>query len=119
MTTKLLTFYDFVRVSAAPRARAKASLRLTRSRWASSAAAGSLFSRTPDTRHLPRLRAPLECRWQIDPMTGALTARWVDPSKSASARAEPEPIGSRRCVRRSRQAARGLSVRSHDARLAA
>jgi hypothetical protein len=113
MTTKLLTFYDFVRVGAAPRARAKA--------YSRGAAAGPLFSRTPDTRHIPRLRAPLECRWQIDPMTGALTARWVDPSANASARAdvEPEPIGSRRCVRRSHLAARGLSVRSHDARLAA
>jgi hypothetical protein len=113
MTTKLLTFYDFRRVGAAHRARAKA--------YSRGAAAGSLFSRTLDTRHIPRLRAPLECRWRIDPMTGALTARWVDPSisPSASADVEPEPTGSRRSVRRPRQAARGLAARSHGARLAA
>jgi len=112
MTTNLLTLYDVARACAAPRARTKAYR---------GAATGSLFSRPADTRHLPRLRARLECRWRIDPATGALTARWVDLSISASAGAdvEPEPTGSRRCVRRSRQAASGLAACSPAARLAA
>jgi hypothetical protein len=70
MTTKLLTFFDSGTLSAAPRA------------------CVSRFSRAPeeplfraaDTRHIPRLRTPLECRWQIDPVTGALAAFWVDAS---------------------------------------
>jgi len=30
------------------------------------------------------LRKPLECRWRIDPKTGALSAVWFDPTNSAA-----------------------------------
>jgi hypothetical protein len=76
MTTKLLNFYDFARVAAAPFARANECSR---------GAAGASLSPAADTRHIPRLRAPVECRWQIDPATGALQARWVDPSADRGA----------------------------------
>ena len=36
-------------------------------------------------RYVPRLHAPLECRWRIDPMTGALSAFWQDPSANPRA----------------------------------
>src|SRR5205807_3490668 len=29
-----------------------------------------------NSRHVPRLHAPLECRWRIDPMTGTTIAPW-------------------------------------------
>jgi hypothetical protein len=68
-------------------------------------------------RYVPRLHAPLECRWRIDPMTGALFAVWLGPSADARAKApvEQEPIDARRSVSRSRQAPRGYPA----ARLAA
>jgi hypothetical protein len=78
MTAKLLKFNGFARVAAAPFARANEYSR---------GAAGASFSRAADTRHIPRLRAPLECRWQIDPATGALQARWVDPATDRGAHA--------------------------------
>jgi hypothetical protein len=55
------------------------------------------------------LRAPLECRWRIDPVTGALSAFWLDPNAIAGTRAavESEIIGARRWFAQSRQAARG------------
>ncbi len=76
------------------------------------------FTRTPartsyfpaaNIRYVPRLHAPLECRWRIDPMTGALSAVWRDPSADARAVApvEQEPIDARRWFAQSRQAGRG------------
>ena len=85
------------------------------------------FTRTPartsyfpaaNIRYVPRLHAPLECRWRIDPMTGALSAAWRDPSADARAVAPVEqrthrrptmvrPITSGR-ARRCRPAACGL-----------
>jgi hypothetical protein len=75
------------------------------------------FSRTPartsyfpaaNICYVPRLHAPLECKWRIDPMTGALSAVWRDPSADACARAaEPEAIDARRWLSRSRHAPRG------------
>jgi hypothetical protein len=65
MTTKILAFYDFIGMVAASRVRA---------------AAEATYSRPPDTRHIPHLRTPLECRWQIDQMTGVITACWIDSS---------------------------------------
>jgi hypothetical protein len=32
----------------------------------------------------PPLRTPLECRWDDDPMTGCLSAHWVDRSADVS-----------------------------------
>jgi len=62
-------------------------------------------------RYVPRLHAPLECRWRIDPVTGALSAFWLDPSADscATVAAEPEAIDARRWVSRSRHAAARLS----------
>ena len=56
-------------------------------------------------RYVPRLHAPLECRWRIDPMTGALFAVWLDPSAGAGTReaAGPETIDARRWFSQSRQ----------------
>jgi hypothetical protein len=81
MTSKFLNFYDFAWVAAPPFARANEY---------SSSAVGALSSRAADTRHIPRLRAPLECRWQIDPATGALLARWIDPATDRGTRASGE-----------------------------
>ena len=60
-------------------------------------------------RHVPRPHAPLECRWRIDPMTGALSAFWLDPSANTRAVApvEQEPVDARRWFAQSPQAARG------------
>jgi hypothetical protein len=60
-------------------------------------------------RHVPRLHAPLECRWRIDPMTGALSAFWLDPSANTRAvvPVEQEPVDTRRWFAQSPQAARG------------
>ena len=68
-------------------------------------------------RYVPRSHAPLECRWRIDPMTGALSAAWRDPSADACAvtPVEQEPIDARRGFAQSRQAGRGGAA----ARLAA
>jgi hypothetical protein len=71
MTSKLLAFYVFTGMIEASYARARARSR---------GAAKEKSSCTPDVRCIPCLRAPLECRWHIDPMTGAITACWVDPS---------------------------------------
>src|ERR1700724_4777837 len=76
------------------------------------------FTRTPartsyfpaaNIRYVPRLHAPLECRWRIDPMTGALSAVWLDPSANTRAVApvEREPIETRRWFAQSPKAARG------------
>jgi len=63
-------------------------------------------------RHFPRLHAPLECRWRIDPMTGALSASWLDPSANtrAAAPVESDSINARRWFAQSPQAARGYSA---------
>ena len=71
MTTKILAFYDFIGMVAASRVRARGYSR---------GAAEATYSRPPDTRHISHLRTPLECRWQIDQMTGVITACWIDSS---------------------------------------
>src|SRR5215472_1375237 len=71
MTAKLLSFYGFARATVAPSARGNGYSRR---------AAGAVFSRVADTRHIPHLQSPLACRWQIDPATGALLACWIDPA---------------------------------------
>ena len=64
------------------------------------------YIRAANIRCVPRLHAPLECRWRIDPMTGALSAFWLDQSTNTRAVApvEQEPIDARRWFSRSRQA---------------
>jgi hypothetical protein len=102
MTTKLLNFYDFAPVFAASRTRAKSFAR---------GAAGASFSCAAG-HHIPRLRAPLECRWHIDPMTGALLARWVCPSANdgAGADVEPENDEARQCRYRPLRVAGGSAA---------
>jgi hypothetical protein len=106
MFPKPLTFFDVVRPDVPAGAGAF-----------SRSSAGASLSRAPTNRHIPRLRAPLECRWRIEPLTGALLADWSDPSANAGTRAasEQEIIDPRRCFRQLRQAARGLVLRSHFA----
>jgi hypothetical protein len=98
MFTKLLAMPGVARVGAPLRAG-----RHTRVR------AGASYFPAANTRYVPRLHAPLECRWRIDPMTGALSAFWLDPSASirAAAPAEQEPVDARRWFAQSAQAARG------------
>ena len=98
MFTKLLAMPDVARVGAPLRAG-----RHTRAR------AGASYIPAANTRYVPRLHAPLECRWRIDPMTGALSAFWLDPSAStrAAAPVEQEPVDARRWFAQSAQAARG------------
>ncbi|MGH6849592.1 MAG: hypothetical protein ACREDD_03935 [Methylocella sp.] len=98
MFPKLLAMYSVARAGAAVRAG-----RHTRAR------AGTSYFPAANIRYVPRLHAPLECRWRIDPMTGALSAFWLDPSAVAGTRAavEPETIDARRWFAQSRQAARG------------
>jgi hypothetical protein len=72
------------------------------------ARAGASYFPAANFRSVPRLHAPLECRWRIDPVTGALSAVWMDPSANtrAVAAAEQESID----ARRSRQAGRGCAA---------
>jgi hypothetical protein len=100
MIAKVLTFYDFTHLRAAQRARVSAYSR------------GASFPRGPDTRQIPRSRSLLECRWQTDPATGALAARWVDPSADAGAGAtvKSENVEARRCLYQSSRAALGPAV---------
>ncbi len=77
MTTKLLTFFDFGTLIAAPRACVSRFWR----------GPEQAFFRAADTRDIPRLRTPLECRWRIDPVTGALAASWVVASADGGAAA--------------------------------
>ena len=97
MFTKLLAMPGVARVGAPVRAS-----RHTRAR------AGASYFPAANTRYVPRLHAPLECRWRIDPVTGALSAFWMDPSANtrAVAAAEQESID----ARRSRQAGRGCAA---------
>ncbi len=62
------------------------------------ARAGPSYFPAANFRSVPRLHAPIECRWRIDPMTGALCAVWRDTSADVSTRtaAEQEPIDARR-----------------------
>jgi hypothetical protein len=72
------------------------------------ARAGASYFPAANIRYVPRLHAPLECRWRIDPMTGALSAFWLDPSANTrAAPVEQEPIDARRWFSRSHQASRG------------
>jgi len=73
------------------------------------AAASHFPSPAANIRPVPRLHAPLECRWRVDPMTGALSAFWLDPSANTRAVApvEQEPVDARRRFAHSPQAARG------------
>jgi hypothetical protein len=70
---------------------------------------GASYFPAANIRCVPRLHAPLECRWRIDPMTGALSAFWLDPSPNnrAVAPVEQEPVDARRWFSRSRHAPRG------------
>ncbi|MDQ6869673.1 MAG: hypothetical protein M3178_15385 [Pseudomonadota bacterium] len=97
MITKLLAMSGVAR--AGPPARAGA---FTRAR------AGASYFPAATNRYVPRLHAPLECRWRIDPMTGALSAFWLDPSANTRAVApvEQEPIDARRSFSRSASPAR-------------
>jgi hypothetical protein len=106
MTTKLLTFFDIARLGVPAGARFSAYSR-TRAEASSSPARGIGY--------IPRLRAPLECRWQIDPLTGGLVAVWFNPSTNTVTKtvAEAEVIDARRCRRQLRQAVRGRAVRCH------
>jgi hypothetical protein len=108
MTTKLLTFFDAAHMGLPLRSRAGACFRARAK--ASSPAARSI-------RYLSRVRAPLECRWQIDPMIGALVAIWFDPSANTGTKSvgETESLDPRRCFRQLRQAARGPVARRHVA----
>ena len=92
MTAKLLFFYDFARAGLALRAPANAYSRN---------AGGHPLSRTPaPARYMPRLRPRLECRWQIDPVTGALRAHWVCPAADSGAGASAgDSIEDRRRLR--------------------
>jgi len=99
-------------------ARAGASDRGGRHTHARARAGASYFpSPVANIRHVPRLHAPLECRWRIDPMTGALSAFWLVPSANTRAVApvEQEPVDARRWFPQLHQAARGYP----DPRLAA
>jgi hypothetical protein len=100
MFTKLLAMSGVARAGAPDRVG-----RPTRTR----AGASHFPSPAANIRHVPRLHAPLECRWRIDPMTGALSAFWLDPSAStrAAAPVEQEPVDARRWLAQSAQAARG------------
>jgi hypothetical protein len=108
MTTKLLTFFDFARLGVPTAVRVRACLR-ARADASSSLARG--------IRYIPCLRAPLQCRWQIDPLTGVLVAVWFDPSANTGTKAvaEAEIIDPRRFFRQLRQAARGRAVCCHVA----
>jgi len=97
-------FTKFLAMSGAARAGAPVGAgRHTRAR------AGASYFPAANIRSVPRLHAPLECRWRIDPVTGALSAVWMDPSANtrAVAPAEQEPVDTRRWFSRSRQAPRG------------
>ena len=98
MFTKLLAISGVAR--AGPPAHGRA---FTRTR------AGASDFPAATIRYVPRLHAPLECRWRIDPMTGALSAVWRDPSADARAvtPVEQEPVDARRWFAQSRQAAGG------------
>jgi hypothetical protein len=98
MFTKLLAMPDVARVGAP-----------LRSGPHTRAHEGASYFPTANTRYVPRLHAPLECRWRIDPMTGALSAFWLDPSADTRAVAlvEQEPADARRWFAQSRGAARG------------
>ncbi len=81
MTSKLLAFYAFAGMIEAS---------YVRGRGRSRNETKEKLSNTPDAGSIPCLRAPLECRWQIDPMSGALTACWVDPpANGCNCAAEP------------------------------
>jgi hypothetical protein len=75
MTTKLLNFYDFARAATPWAVRAKAI---------SSANPLTTLTRAADSGGALRLRTSLECRWYIDPATGALLARWELPAADAA-----------------------------------
>jgi hypothetical protein len=70
---------------------------------------GASYFPAANIRYVPRLHAPLECRWRIDPMTGALSAFWLDPSANnrAVAPVEQEPFDARRWFAQSSWAGRG------------
>jgi hypothetical protein len=113
MTATLVRFYGFARAGGSPRLRVSTYAR---------PAPGASLSRAPDARQLPRLRAPLACRWQADPVTRVLTARWDGPPADAGTAAADglQGEGPKQSFHRLRQAARGEAARSRAAaRLAA
>jgi hypothetical protein len=94
-------FTKFLAMSGAARAGAPA-----RAGGFARARAGASHFPAANIRYIPRLHVPLECRWRIDPMTGALSAFWLDPSANTRAvtPVEQEPVDARRWFSRSRQA---------------
>jgi hypothetical protein len=105
MTTKLLTFLDVARLGAPAGARVGAYSRARAERFLSA----------PNIRFVPHLRAPLECRWRIDPLTGTLSAIWLDPSPHTGTKSVSESEITRRFFRQSCHATLGRTVRSHVA----
>jgi len=71
MTAKLLFFRDFARAAQASRTRANAYSRSAAPRPDSGAPAAA--------RYVPHVRPRAECRWLVDPATGALRAHWQRP----------------------------------------
>ncbi|MGB6325044.1 MAG: hypothetical protein WBG11_04525 [Methylocella sp.] len=87
------------------------------------ARAGAAYLPAANIRYVPRCHAPLECRWRIDPMNGALSAFWLDPSADTRAvePVEQEPVDARRWFSRSRRsravsAPRGLRLETRRIR---
>ena len=77
MTAKLLFLFEFAHASAASRIRAKG---FSRNR------AGLAMPSPPSAaKRIPQPRPRLECRWQSDPVTGALRAHWVCPAADSGA----------------------------------
>jgi len=102
--TRLLNFHHFEHVSVAS---------WNRARKYSRAAAYSSRMPAPDTRNIPHLRTPLECRWLIEPITGALLARWVVPRAGRGAGASAEEVtDDLRCRRPLRVAGGSIAARA-------
>lgn len=110
MFTRLLTFFEPMRPLSSARARGYSHGRIEGS-----------FPAAAQLRCVPRLEASLQCRWQIDPRTGALRTLWFDPSAKSGTKSgtETENTVPRRWFHLSRPAARGQAAPCHAARRAA
>jgi hypothetical protein len=108
MFKKLPVFSGVARPGAAPRARTEAYYR---------GVPGAPVSCALNTRPLPEPRAPLACRWQIDPMTGSLVAIWVKvaPDADSGARADAKADEAQRQPLPSHLAGRGPALSSRIA----
>lgn len=105
MITKLLALSHVARTETPPRPGNVAYARTcvdTRARGG-----GSLRPAASD-RYVPRLHRPLECKWRISPMTGALSAVWFDPANRAGqgSSSDLDAADARSRCGKSRQAAR-------------